>query len=154
MIRKILVPVDLADDHPTELDFALELARTFGAKIVLLHVVDYVPTVLPVELPAGYPTPQLDVVRESAERKLAEVTRRVEARHAEGADAAGPAVQAIVEVGAAAHEIVACAEREGVDHIVVGSHGHGALARIVLGSVAERVARTAHCPVTIVREQS
>ena len=143
MMKKILVPVDLADDHPAEIEFALNLAVTFGAEIVLLHVVDYVPTVLPVELPAGYPTPQLDVVQKSAERKLEEVKRQFE----------GVPVEAIVEVGAAAHEIVACAEREGVDHIVVGSHRHGALARMVLGSVAERVARTAPCPVTIVRER-
>jgi nucleotide-binding universal stress UspA family protein len=136
--------VDLADDHPSELQFAIELARTFGAKVLLLHVVDYVPTVLPVELPAGYPTPQLDVVQQSAERKLAEVAKKFE----------GLDVSTMVEVGAAAHEITACAEREGADHIVVGSHGHGALARIVLGSVAERVARTAPCPVTIVRERS
>lgn len=142
MIQKILVPVDLADDHPSELRFAAELAQLTGAKVLLLHVVDYVPTVLPVELPAGYPTPQLDVVQKSAERKLADVAKQFE----------GLAVETTVEIGAAAHEIVACAEREGCDHIVVGSHGHGALARMVLGSVAERVARTAHCPVTIVRE--
>jgi len=94
--------------------------------------------------PAGYPTPQLDVVQQSAERKLAEVAKTFE----------GLDVTTMVEVGAAAHEITACAEREGIDHIVVGSHGHGALARIVLGSVAERVARTAPCPVTIVRERA
>ena len=143
MSKRILVPVDLADDHPRELKFAAELARMLGAQVILLHVVDYVPTVLPVELPAGYPTPQLDVVRESAERKLAEVAKRFE----------GLDVVTMVEIGAAAHEIVACAEREGVDQIVVGSHRHGAIARIVLGSVAERVARTAPCPVTIVRER-
>ncbi len=143
MQKKILVPVDLADDHPGEIAFAKELAEAFGARIVLLHVVDYVPTVLPVELPAGYPTPQLDVIRESAERKLAEVAKRF----------AGVPVETIVEVGAAAHEIVAVAEAEGVDQIVVGSHRHGAIARMVLGSVAERVARTAPCPVTIVRER-
>ena len=144
MSKKILVPVDLADDHPREITFAADLARMLGAQVILLHVVDYVPTVLPVELPAGYPTPQLDVVRESAERKLAEVAKRFE----------GLDVVPKVEIGAAAHEIVACAEREEVDQIVVGSHRHGAIARIVLGSVAERVARTAPCPVTIVRERA
>ena len=144
MQKKILVPVDLADDHPGELEYAKELAAAFGARILLLHVVDYVPTVLPVELPAGYPTPQLDVIRESAERKLAEVAKRF----------AGLPVETFVEVGAAAHEIVALAEAEAVDHIVVGSHRHGAIARMVLGSVAERVARMAPCPVTIVRESA
>ena len=84
------------------------------------------------------------LVQASAERKLAEVAKQFE----------GLDVETTVEIGAAAHEIVACAEREGVDHVVVGSHSHGALARMVLGSVAERVARTSPCPVTIVRERS
>jgi len=144
MSKKILVPVDLSDDHPSEISFAMDLARLLDAQILLLHVVDYVPTVMPVELPAGYPTPQLDVVRESAERKLADVAKRF----------TGLDVTPMVEVGAAAHEIVVCAEREDVDQIVLGSHRHGAIARILLGSVAERVARTAPCPVTIVRERS
>jgi len=144
MRKKILVPVDLTDDHPSEITFAADLARVLDAEILLLHVVDYVPTVLPVELPAGYPTPQLDVVRESAERKLAQVAEQF----------TGLDVVPVVEVGAAAHEIVVCAERESVDQIVVGSHRHGAIARFVLGSVAERVARTAPCPVTIVRERA
>jgi len=144
MRKKILVPVDLSDEHPSEITFAVDLARLLDAQIVLLHVVDYVPTVLPVELPAGYPMPQLDVVRESAERKLTEVATRFD----------GLDVVPIVEIGAAAHEIVVCAERENVDQIVIGSHRHGTIARIVLGSVAERVARTAPCPVTIVRERT
>ncbi len=144
MRKKILVPVDLSDDHPGEITFAVDLARLLDAQVVLLHVVDYVPTVLPVELPAGYPAPQLDVVRESAERKLAEAAKRFD----------GLDVKQVVEIGAAAHEIVLCAERESVDQIVVGSHRHGAIARMLLGSVAERVARTAPCPVTIVRERA
>ncbi len=142
MQKKILVPVDLANDTPAELEFACDLARLHRAKLLLVHVVDYVPTVLPIELPAGFPTPQLDVVRASAERKLAEMAKGVQ----------GLEVETHVEVGAAAHEIVQVAEREGVDQIVMGSHRHGAIARMFLGSVAERVARTAACPVTIVRE--
>jgi nucleotide-binding universal stress UspA family protein len=56
----------------------------------------------------------------------------------------------MVEVGAAAATVVDVARNEAVDQIVIGSHSRHGLARVVLGSVAERVARTAPCPVTIV----
>ena len=49
-------------------------------------------------------------------------------------------------------EMVDVAKREKVDQIIIGSHSHKAIARLVLGSVADRVAHTATCPVTIVRE--
>lgn len=50
-----------------------------------------------------------------------------------------------------AHAIVAYAEGHGCDHIVMGSHGHKGVQRLVLGSIAEAVVAEAHCPVTIVR---
>ena len=53
MRKKILVPVDLADDHPREITFAIELAGLLDAQVILLHVVDYVPTVLPVVVLLG-----------------------------------------------------------------------------------------------------
>jgi nucleotide-binding universal stress UspA family protein len=54
--------------------------------------------------------------------------------------------------GEAATSIVNYAEEHGVDHIVLGSHGRHGLSRYFLGSVAERVVRQAHVPVTIIRE--
>ncbi len=56
-----------------------------------------------------------------------------------------------VAVGRPDREIVRFAEREGVDHIYVGSHGRGGVPRVLLGSVAERVVRRAPVPVTVVR---
>src|SRR5207302_345960 len=140
MPRKILVPVDLANENPQELAFAADLARATGAEIVLLHVVDYVPTLLPVELPGGYPLPQLDVVREAATAKLGRMV----------AKAGGAPTRGVVEIGTAAHQIVDFAKREKVDQIVIGSHSKKGVTRLVLGSVADRVAHTAPCPVTIV----
>ena len=141
MTRKILVPVDLVDEQPPWLGFALDMAQGMEAEIILLHVVDYVPTALPVDMPAGYPMPKIDDVREVVEQRLQALAAKVESVK----------VTPIVEVGSAAREIVAVAAREGVYQIVIPSHGRRALARLVLGSVAERVARTAPCPVTIVR---
>jgi universal stress protein A len=142
MPRKLLVPLDLGVENPPELKFAAEIARAQDAEILLLHVVDYVPTLLPVELPGGYPLPQLEVIREAATQKLERIATKCGAER----------VRTLIEVGAAAAQIVEVARREKVDQIVIGSHGHAAIARLVLGSVADRVAHTATCPVTIVRE--
>ncbi|GAB3019551.1 universal stress protein [Natronobiforma cellulositropha] len=54
-------------------------------------------------------------------------------------------------VGSPARELVAYADEHDVDHVVIGSHGRSGVSRVLLGSVAEVVARRAPCPVTIVR---
>jgi nucleotide-binding universal stress UspA family protein len=55
-------------------------------------------------------------------------------------------------VGDAGREITELAEREGADLIVIPSHGYGFLKHMLLGSVAERVVRLAHCPVLVLRK--
>jgi len=142
MPRKLLVPLDLSSEEPPELLFAADLARALSAEIVLLHVVDYVPTLLPVDLPGGYPLPQIELVSEAAGKKLGRIVAKL----------APVAARSVIEIGGAATQIVAVAKREKADQIVIGSHSHKAIARLVLGSVADRVAHTATCPVTIVRE--
>jgi nucleotide-binding universal stress UspA family protein len=144
MTRKILVAVDLSSEMPREAKFADALATDLGAELILYHAIDYVPTLLPVELPGGYPLPQLDIVRSAATTKLERIRKGMKC----------PKVRAIVDVGGAATEIIECAKREKVDQIVIGSHSHSGIARMVLGSVADRVAHTATVPVTIVRDIS
>jgi nucleotide-binding universal stress UspA family protein len=141
MPTKLLVPVDLTSEDPPEAKFAADLARLSGAKVILLHVIDYVPMLLPVELPGGYPLPQIEVVREAVGQKLARIAAKM----------GQVATQTMIEVGGAATQIVDAAKREKVDQIVIGSHSKKAVARLVLGSVADRVAHTSPCPVTIVR---
>jgi nucleotide-binding universal stress UspA family protein len=142
MTNKMVVPVDLSSEDPPELRFAAELARATQAEILLLHVIDYVPMLLPVELPGGYPVPQIEIVREAVVKKLERMAIKVSPVR----------VTPIVESGGAAQQIVEVAEREKANHIVLGSHSRRGVKRLVLGSVADRVAHTAHCPVTIVRE--
>ncbi len=144
MSQTLLVAVDLAEDHPLEIAFARDMAERMGAHVLLLHVVDYAPTALPIDLPAGYPAPHVDVFREAADRKLAELASRF----------GDVPVRTMVEVGGAAAEIVSVARREKVDQVIVGGQRRGRLARMFLGSVAARVAHTAPCPVTIVREDA
>ncbi len=142
MATTLLVPLDLSDEKPPELDLALRLGRALSADVLLLHVIDYVPTVMPVELPAGYKPLQIDIVREAAEDKIARIAASTGYQN----------LRTIVAVGGAAAAIVEIARREKADQIIIGSHSHKAITRLVLGSVADRVAHTATVPVTIVRE--
>lgn len=143
LCNNVLVPVDLMDDAPSWVHYAVAMAQAMGADVTLVHVVDYVPTMFPVEMPPGYPVPQLEVVEDAAMKRLKAMAGRLK----------DVKVTPVVLVGAAADEIIRYAEANGVDHIVVASHTRGAFARLVLGSVAERISRTAKCPVTIVRAE-
>jgi nucleotide-binding universal stress UspA family protein len=63
----------------------------------------------------------------------------------------GLATRWLLRTGVPHEEIVKTAGAEGIDYVVMGTHGRGALDRLFLGSVAERVVRTAPCPVVTVR---
>ncbi len=140
MTRKLLIPVDLHEDRPAWLDFAAEMARQLDAHVVLLHVVDYVAVATPVEIPDGYPIPPIHLMTEPAEERLRTLADSLH----------GIETTPVVVAGMAADVIVDQAREFEVDQIVIGSHSRRGIARALLGSVAERVARTADCAVTIV----
>ncbi len=141
---KILHPTDFSDCAAEAQEEASRLARVLGAELVLLHV--------SVEAPL-YAEGLIGVkdVRKvyEAQRKWAEET--LEARAAALRDT-GVTSRALVRVGVPAEEIAKVAGEEGVDMIVMGTHGRGGLSRFFLGSVADRVIRAARCPVLTVRE--
>ncbi len=126
---------------PDPVAYAVDEARLRTATLVLLHVVDNIPGGTAAPLPAGYPMVPVQAFVEGAKERLAEFAAGID----------GIAVETAVEVGRAAQDIVDYAQREAIDQIVIGSHSRGRLARVLLGSVAERVARAAPCPVTIIR---
>ncbi|MFB6121328.1 MAG: universal stress protein [Halobacteriaceae archaeon] len=142
MASHVLVPYDGSEQADQALDHAFE--EHGDATVSVLHVID------PVE--AGYtsqPTAfgQAEEWFESAKEEAGEMLDTVEAR----ADDAGVAVETAIEVGRPSRTIVEYADEEGVDHIVMGSHGRSGVSRILLGSVAEAVVRRSPVPVTIVR---
>jgi nucleotide-binding universal stress UspA family protein len=140
---RFLVPFDFSDHSRAALALAADLARRVGAELQLLHIV--VPIVLSV--PAIGPTPvpvlgvAVDLPRE-AERSLAQL--------------AAPLVESglrvethVIESSSIAEAIRRYAEKIGADLIVMGTHGRAALLRVLLGSVTERTAREAPCPVLL-----
>jgi nucleotide-binding universal stress UspA family protein len=138
--RNILVPIDLDDPVAHVLDYAVALAGKFDARVHLLHVVPW--PLLGAEVPVGLTT----AMREIMNRKQQELDQLAAAHIAKV-----PVGSAVLKTGDAPTVITAMAKHLGADLIVMGTHGRRGLSRLVLGSVAESVARTAPCPVLLVR---
>jgi nucleotide-binding universal stress UspA family protein len=135
----ILVPVDFSAHSERALDYACSLAEKLGAKLHLVHAIG---AGLP-ELNAVITDSMLAKLREGS---LADLTKIASAR--EGIATFG---RIMIEPGDARDGILEAARACAADLIVIGSHGRRGLSRLVLGSVAEDIARRAPCPVLVVR---
>jgi nucleotide-binding universal stress UspA family protein len=139
--RTILVATDFSDASTLALEYARVLAQRFGAGFRVVHVVE-----TPVPAAASLYVPDVSAV---AEKAVAEAQQRLTNVLA---TLDGDEVLGQVLVGHAAKKIVEYAADHDVDVIVMGTHGRSGLAHLLMGSVAERVVRTAPCPVLTVRE--
>ena len=146
MFKHILLATDgsAACDQATR--SAIGLARTHGARLTALYVVDPYPYLgIGQANPLGFQA-YISAAHAHAGKALA--------RAAELCDDGGTPIAletSIVEEATAAHGIAQTARDMGADLIVIGSHGHGALRKIVLGSVTTRVLAEAPMPVLVVR---
>jgi nucleotide-binding universal stress UspA family protein len=136
LLERILVATDFSDASSVALGYGRAFARTFGASLHLLHVMENM-FLRPVPV-------------DPYQMKAAMMTRLVERLTDE--DRASLHATAILETSDnAAEEIVKYAGAHDIDLIVMGTHGRGAVERWLVGSVAERVVRTAPCPVLTVK---
>jgi universal stress protein A len=146
-IKRVLVPTDFSPASEIALNYAIDMAARQGATVHLLHVIDDAnfatayPDGFYVELP-GLRTQLM----EEASGRLTEMA----ARCAE----VNLAATIQVGVGRPAPVITETAKALGTDLIVMGTHGRSGFAHLVLGSVAERVVRSAPCAVLTVRDTS
>ena len=146
-VKTILVPTDFSADAEKALSTATELAKLFGARIVVLHGYHVeIPVVS--TMAGGYALP-LGFYEDLRSQATAQVEKLAKEVAAEGVEATGIALQ---EPAAAA--TVAQAEGLPADLIVMGTRGITGLKHVLLGSVAERVVRTAPCPVLTVKAAS
>jgi nucleotide-binding universal stress UspA family protein len=141
--RHILAPTDFSEYSKQAVVTALEWAQKFGAKLTILHVIELPP--YPVE---GYVPPSLsatfmDDLERHATTDLAQVVPE--------AEKAGVEVVRVVAVGSPYRKIIDMAEAEQVDLIVMATAGRTGFSRLVMGSIAERVVRSASCPVLTIR---
>jgi universal stress protein A len=142
---KILVPIDFSSHSAKALELAIALAKTFGARIHLLHAYHLPPLVgMPDEI--VIPPDFWTGVRDAAARKLDKAAQKVKA--------AGIAVETHLAEFAPSDAIVEAAKTTKADLIVMGTRGLTGLKHALLGSVAERTLRLAPCPVLTVKDEA
>jgi nucleotide-binding universal stress UspA family protein len=143
-LKRILVPTDLSEASGRALESAKALADRFGASLHVLTVIPE-PFVLPNPGPWYVPSSPgyLEGLRRDADAHLQALVTSAEREKFR--------VELPAVFGEAAAAIVDYATRASIDMIVMGTHGRGGLAHAMLGSVAEKVVRTAPCPVLTVR---
>jgi universal stress protein A len=142
-MRHILAPTDFSDYSKEAINDALELAQTFGAKLSLLHVVELPSSPIEEFVPSTMGGDLLDDLERRASAELAQVLPQAQEATIE--------VRRAVVMGSPFRKIIETAEAEHVDLIVMATHGRTGLRHLVMGSVAERVVRTAPCPVLTIR---
>ncbi len=137
--KRIVVPTDFSATAQTAVDLGAEIAAYYNATLDLVNAVDAT-----VYAYAGYPFASLSKeLVASAEDALNRVKLPKSAEKLK--------VSRYILSGHPASEIVEHAKRHNADMIVVGTHGHGAVARYILGSVADRVLHEASCPVLVTK---
>jgi nucleotide-binding universal stress UspA family protein len=142
--KRVLVPTDFGDAAATALDYAVELATALHAEIVLMHAFE-IPRV-------GFPDATLGMTAELGRRIVDGVREGLDGLLAERKDVGVPIRTCVVEDNPW-HAVLAVAEREKADLVVMGTHGRKGLPHMLLGSVAEKVVRTATLPVLIVHHE-
>ncbi|HMP88594.1 MAG TPA: universal stress protein [Kiritimatiellia bacterium] len=141
-MKTILAPVDFSDCAQKVIETATRLVSAFGSRLIILHVAAPEPEFV------GYgPGPQ--TVRDSVAKEFKDEHRRIHALSRE-LEACGLNATALVIQGYPVDKIIEEAARQQADLIVMGSHGHGLLRNLLVGSVTEGVMRKAECPVLIV----
>lgn len=142
-LKTILVPVDFSPGALHALNFAVSLARSLGASIVLVHVMDSI------YASGRFDSRRLRSLRaeahEESKRLLAGLAKCRVRPHV-------PARHHLLK-GTPSAKIVETASRTGADLIVMGSEGRTGVKRFLVGSVAEKVIRHARCPVLVVRDR-
>lgn len=151
MIKKILVAIDGSKSSDNALDFALDLADKYSAQIVLVSVFNP-PTVSYLTSPAMVYIP-VDTTKHSEEIRVYHDKMLSEAlKRAKNFNKDLKVSKKLLE-GRPADKIVETAKTGGFDLIVIGSRGLGGIKEFFLGSVSDRVADEATCPVLIIKEK-
>ncbi len=142
-VARVLCPVDFSEYSDYALQHALAYAKTFGAELHVVHVLEL--PFMPTYAMAGLP--ELSVPTEELEAQVRKHTEEVVQECRKSHDK----VEGTVRIGSAFLEIIECAKEIDADLIVMGTHGRTGLTHMLIGSVAEKVVRKAPCPVLTVK---
>ncbi len=141
MFETILVPTDASEPAQRALIIALELAKEFGSRIVLLHVV-YTPEAMGYTLSSGISVPQEEISIYGKEALAASTL---------GIDTGNVPIEKKQRAGHPGLAILEEIENGKIDLVVMGNRGYGPIAGALLGSVSQRILTKAECPVMIVK---
>jgi nucleotide-binding universal stress UspA family protein len=142
-MKTILVPVDLSVATTRVCQAACDLARLIGGRIILFHSVPPLPVMMNdyYAFDTGHMAQAMAAVEKNATQKLRALARRFARRCP---------VQTVQLTGHPVSSILAKAATTKAVYIVLGSHGHGAVYDLILGSTTHGVLRRARCPVLVV----
>jgi len=143
-MKTVLVPVDFSVATTAVCDAARSLARLIGARVVLFHVFQDPPFLLNdyYSFDSGTMAELIAAGEKAGIKKLEALRRRYEKKHL--------VVEIGQEHGAPASTVLKAAKSLKADYIVMGSHGHGAVFDLLVGSTTHGVLRKARCPVLVV----
>ena len=141
-LKKIMVPTDFSVHSDRAVRYGVALASRFGAELHLFHSVE----VLPIMYGEGF-----GALPDDTGALLTTASKHLNAVVVAGAEEV-PITRAVCE-GRVSVEVVRYAKEHAIDLIVIGRHGRGFIAHLLLGSVTEKVLRSAPCPVLTVRAE-
>lgn len=140
---KILTALDFSENSDYAFDYALTLAKQFNAELTIMHVINE-----PVDL-RGFYVPHISF--EQLEKEIEEGAHKMMEKFCNERLAGYSRYQTVIVSGIPYEEIIRKAEEIDASLIVVGTHGRTGLDHLIFGSTAERVVRSAPCPVLTIR---
>jgi nucleotide-binding universal stress UspA family protein len=138
-IKKILLPIDFSGASIKILQYAVFLAEKYNAKIFIVSVMEYPYTI------SG--RPHFRPNDEYGEQMIRIAEKKMASFIEENRDLMPVSLESSILFGHVAERIISYAEMESFDLIIIGTHGHKGLEKMLLGSVAEKVIKLAPCPV-------
>ncbi|MBT0653608.1 universal stress protein [Geomobilimonas luticola] len=142
-LEKILFATDFSENSEHAFEYALSLARQFNAKLYLVHVINE-----PVDL-RGFYVPHISF--EKLEKEIEEGAEKMMQKFCQAKLKDFSNYESSIIAGIPYEEIMKKAEAENISLIVLGTQGRKGLDHFLFGSTAERVVRSAKCPVMTVR---
>jgi nucleotide-binding universal stress UspA family protein len=144
MFKKVLCAIDFSEFTNQIITYASEIAKRFDSELHLIHVIPNLNYFTPYE---SFLTPENLVAIErniegEVERDFDKITKKLEMP-----------VKRVVKTGVTFVEIIDYIKTEGIDLVVMGTHGKSGIEHILIGSVAEKVVRKSPCPVLTIRPE-
>jgi nucleotide-binding universal stress UspA family protein len=141
-VKKILIAVDNSTCSEKAAKSGYEIARTFGAEVALVNIIEPVPANINPDLTLA---PVFMETYDNSEENSHMLLEEIETKYGEGVKTTYLSV-----IDSAAHGIIQQSDEWGSNLIVIGTYGRTGLYHFLMGSVAEHVARKSACPVLII----